>query len=302
DNPVNRAVATGILEKQGHTLLQAENGREAVALLKNENVDLILMDVQMPEMDGFEATRCIRDLDRRIGRHTPIIAMTAHAMTGDRERCLAAGMDDYISKPLRKEDLLKVLDMIPQSSPSIPSANSRSRMMTKDEDENENDAIALPGALLCTREELLGELEGDEDFLQKLIELFSANTPKILDSIRDAIARRDSERLAAAAHKLLSSLGAFGADKARNLALRLEEQARLGDFENADERFANLEREIDQIHDALENFLAPTSDQTGETGSAPKKSRLLVAKDDPGSREPVLQYDQSFSERHQDGD
>jgi two-component system sensor histidine kinase/response regulator len=308
DNPVNRAVATGILEKQGHTLLHAENGREAVALMKNENVDLILMDVQMPEMDGFEATRCIRDLDRQIGWHTPIIAMTAHAMTGDRERCLAAGMDDYISKPIRKEDLLKVLAMIPKSShssfssSSIPSANSSSRMTTKDEDKNENEAIASPGALVCSREELLDELEGDEGLLQELIELFSANTPKILDSIRDAIARRDSERLAAAAHKLLSSLGAFGADEARNLALRLEEQARLGDFENADERFANLEREIDQIHDALGNFLASTSDQMGETGSAPPKSRLLVGEDDPGSPEPVLQYDQSFSERHQDGD
>jgi len=109
DNVINRAVATSILEKHGHSLVHADNGREAVAAVARETFDLILMDVQMPEMDGLEATRRIRELEGATGRHTRIVAMTAHAMAGDRERCLAAGMDDYVSKPLRKGDLLRAL-------------------------------------------------------------------------------------------------------------------------------------------------------------------------------------------------
>jgi two-component system sensor histidine kinase/response regulator len=112
DNVVNRAVAAAILEKRGHSLGHAVNGCEAVEAAGREAFDLILMDVQMPEMDGFEATRRIREADRAIGRHTPIVAMTAHAMTGDRERCLAAGMDDYLSKPLKKPELFVLLEQI----------------------------------------------------------------------------------------------------------------------------------------------------------------------------------------------
>ena len=107
---INRALAAGILEKRGHSLVHAANGREAVEAAAREAFDLIFMDVQMPEMDGFEATRRIRESEQATGRHTPIAAMTAHAMAGDRERCLAAGMDDYISKPLDKAELLALLE------------------------------------------------------------------------------------------------------------------------------------------------------------------------------------------------
>jgi two-component system sensor histidine kinase/response regulator len=112
DNVINRALAAGILEKRGHSLVHAANGREAVEAAVREPFDLIFMDVQMPEMDGFEATRRIRESEQATGRHTPIAAMTAHAMAGDHERCLASGMDDYISKPLRKAELLALLERI----------------------------------------------------------------------------------------------------------------------------------------------------------------------------------------------
>ena len=112
DNVVNRALATALMAKRGHAVVHAVNGREAVRAAGEHNFDLIFMDVQMPEMDGFEATRCIRENETTIGHRTPIIAMTAHAMTGDRERCIAAGMDDYISKPLDKGDLLALLDRV----------------------------------------------------------------------------------------------------------------------------------------------------------------------------------------------
>jgi two-component system, sensor histidine kinase and response regulator len=110
DNVVNRAVASAILGQNGHTLVHAANGREAVEAAARETFDLICMDVQMPEMDGFEATRRIRAAERATGLHTPISAMTAHAMAGDSERCLSAGMDDYLSKPLKKSEVLALLE------------------------------------------------------------------------------------------------------------------------------------------------------------------------------------------------
>jgi CheY-like chemotaxis protein len=110
DNVINRTLATAILEKRGHSVVTAVNGREAVEAATREPFDLIFMDVQMPEMNGLEATRLIRKAEQTAGRHTPIAAMTAHAMAGDRERCLAAGMDDYISKPLKKAELLALLE------------------------------------------------------------------------------------------------------------------------------------------------------------------------------------------------
>jgi CheY-like chemotaxis protein len=99
-----------VLEKQGHHVTVAPNGHEALAALDRESFDAVLMDVQMPEMDGFETTAAIRARERDTGRHLPIIAMTAHAMQGDRERCLAAGMDSYISKPIKARELIELLE------------------------------------------------------------------------------------------------------------------------------------------------------------------------------------------------
>jgi CheY-like chemotaxis protein/anti-sigma regulatory factor (Ser/Thr protein kinase) len=116
DNVINRAVATALLQKRGHTLVQATNGREAVDAAAREPFDLIFMDVQLPEIDGFDATRSIRRMEQRTGRRTTIVAMTAHAMAGDRERCLASGMDGYLSKPLDRATLLQVLHRASRAS------------------------------------------------------------------------------------------------------------------------------------------------------------------------------------------
>ena len=112
DNAVNRALAARLLEKRGHTVVPVENGRKALEAVEKQSYDLILMDVQMPEMDGFEATAAIRARESGTGRRIPIVAMTAHALKGDRERCLAAGMDDYISKPIRAQELLDVIQVV----------------------------------------------------------------------------------------------------------------------------------------------------------------------------------------------
>jgi two-component system, sensor histidine kinase and response regulator len=109
DNAVNQKIACRFLEKEGHHVTLASDGRQALAAIERENFDVVLMDVQMPEMDGFEATAAIRALERDTGKHLPIIAMTAHAMAGDRERCLAAGMDNYIAKPINARALIEVL-------------------------------------------------------------------------------------------------------------------------------------------------------------------------------------------------
>jgi PAS domain S-box-containing protein len=116
DNPVNQKVAATMLKKQGHQVVITSNGREALEVIDKERIDLILMDVQMPEMDGFEATELIRDREKGNGGHIPIVAMTAHAMKGDRERCLAAGMDDYVSKPIRADDLFSVIENLAHRS------------------------------------------------------------------------------------------------------------------------------------------------------------------------------------------
>lgn len=116
DNAVNQKLATRLLEGQGHTVTLAANGREAIALLEQRDFDLVLMDVSMPEIAGFQATAAIRARENSAGAQTPIIAMTAHGMTGDRERCLAAGMDGYVSKPIRAQELLDSI----QSVLSVP--------------------------------------------------------------------------------------------------------------------------------------------------------------------------------------
>jgi HPt (histidine-containing phosphotransfer) domain-containing protein len=150
-------------------------------------------------------------------------------MAGDRERCLAAGMDDYVSKPLRKEDLLRALSGAGRQG---------------DEDKSEK-------MFLYSRAELLAQCEGDEALMRELVSIFQENTPQIVQSIGDAIEKRDAPALAVSAHKLLSSLGAFGAKEAGTLARRLERHGQENDFRGTKERFTELERETDKIYAAL---------------------------------------------------
>ena len=125
DNIVNQRVAVSILEKRGHVVQPVNNGKEALAALACEHFDLVLMDVQMPEMDGLEATAAIREMEQQSGRHIPIIAMTAHAMKGDRERCLDAGMDDYLAKPVDAKALMEVLQRWSPAASQRPTPSIR---------------------------------------------------------------------------------------------------------------------------------------------------------------------------------
>jgi signal transduction histidine kinase/DNA-binding response OmpR family regulator/HPt (histidine-containing phosphotransfer) domain-containing protein len=245
DNVVNRAVATGMLQKQGHEIVHAMNGREAVAALEGERFDLVFMDIQMPEMDGIEATARIRELEKSGTAKTPIVAMTAHAMAGDRERCLAAGMDDYISKPLRKEELLAVLERNQDKweAPTLPCAPRELRGLKA--------APAEAHSPIFDREELLDQLDGDEELLQNLINLFRENTPRLIERITAAVASGDCRALASSAHALLSSVGAIGAEDAMATTRNLERLGEREDLASAPGALAQLLEEIDQINIAL---------------------------------------------------
>jgi CheY-like chemotaxis protein len=164
DNAINRAVVAGILEKRGHSLVHAVDGREAVQAVAREAFDLIFMDVQMPEMGGFEATRCIREAELAMGRHTPIAAMTAHTMAGDRERCLTAGMDDYLSKPLDKAALFALLDRISSAPPdaAAPPVSPAAAQTAADE----SPARVLP---IFSPEKFLDRMDGCEALTQRVM-------------------------------------------------------------------------------------------------------------------------------------
>ncbi|MGV3531320.1 MAG: response regulator [Chthoniobacteraceae bacterium] len=231
DNAINCAVAMGILQKRGHSVVHAWNGCEAVASAAAETFDLILMDVQMPEMDGFEATLRIREAQCVSGRYTPIVAMTAHAIAGYRERCLAGGMDEYLTKPLNKAALLEILERAADGTlkKALPSGAVR----------------------LFTRAEMLEQLDGDETLLTRMIELYQEEVPPLLDGIRGAIEKGDARTLARSAHALRGALGPFGAVNTCQLTVELEDHARLEDFQSARGTLAFLDREMTEIDRVL---------------------------------------------------
>src|SRR5262249_32822393 len=207
DNPINQLVAKKTLEKLGHRVTVVGNGREAVRKVQAGKVALVVMDGQMREMDGLDATRAVRTWEKTTGGHIPIIAMTAHAMKGDRERCLAAGMDAYTSKPIRSRDLEQAIaEAVGHRKPGSRAAEDASRA---------GESVFDGGALL-------DGLDGNRDLLRDLVRLFRADYPLRLTEIREAIGRNDSHALEKAAHTLKGSIGNFGAKKAFATAKELE--------------------------------------------------------------------------------
>ncbi len=245
DNEINRAVATGILDKQGHSVTLATNGREAVDATERGQFDIVLMDVQMPEMDGFEATSRIREFEKSRTAKTPIVAMTAHAMAGDRERCLAGGMDDYIAKPLKKDNLLAILTRF-SSPPSLP--------LSDHGNSTKNDADVDSAAPIFTREVLLEKFEDDEELMQKLIVLLRRNMPRAVTQIAAAIDHRNAKALTSGAHALLSSLGVFGADEAIAVTKNLEARGERSEFESAPAVLAKLRLALETVDRAVATY------------------------------------------------
>ncbi|HEX5271022.1 MAG TPA: response regulator, partial [Gemmataceae bacterium] len=238
DNLVNQRLAVRLLEKAGHTSVIAGNGREALTALERGRFDLVLMDVEMPEMGGFEATGLIREGEGQSGRHIPIIAMMAHALKGDRERCLAAGMDGYVAKPIHAEDLRRVIDAL------IPPTTVEPAPTT------EGEALDPSAAL-----ESVG---GDRQLLAELAGVFTAQWPRWLADVRDAVARGDATRLRLTAHTIKGALGNFRARGAFDEAQRLENMGRDGDLAQAADACAALERHMDRLLADLTTLAADT--------------------------------------------
>jgi signal transduction histidine kinase/CheY-like chemotaxis protein/HPt (histidine-containing phosphotransfer) domain-containing protein len=248
DGVVNRAVAVGLLEKRGHHVTPVENGQRAVESLREKAFDLILMDVQMPVLDGFAATAAIRKLEAISGVHTPIIAMTAHAMKGDRERCLAAGMDDYVSKPFRPQELFAAVERVaPIAGEGGPSAGSRS---TSDDLQIAAQECGGSSAVF-NRDEALRNVGGDDAILAEMVELFATECPKQMAAIAAANEAGDRAALSRAAHTLKGSVSLFGAEQAKAAAQRLELIGRDGRWDEYPQAWADLERHIDQLLHAL---------------------------------------------------
>jgi len=248
DNPVNQRLALKLLEKRGHTVSVANNGREALELLERarwEGFDVVLMDVQMPEMDGLEATASIRARERATGRHLPIIAMTAHAMKGDKERCLEAGMDGYVSKPVRAKDLFDEIKK------HVPSAEAPATETSAKPPSPEATPPVREFADALDRAALLERLEGDAELLAEIVGVFLEDCPRLVASIREAVARGDARLLERAAHTLKGSVGNFGVSAAAAAALRLEQMGRQGELAQAGEACAALDREIERLKPIL---------------------------------------------------
>lgn len=219
DNAVNQKLAQVLLKKLRHRAVIAANGRAAISALKKQAFDLVLMDIQMPVMGGLEAASAIRAEEMRIGGHIPIIAMTAHAMSGDRDRAIQAGMDDYISKPIRFEDLRRAIQRHAPAGLDVAA--------------------------------LLEGVSGDRKLLRELIELFLADAPRLLARVKRAIVRGDADRLKQAAHALKGSIGNFGSASAFEAARRLETFGREKDLTAARSAIDAFELEVKKLRQAL---------------------------------------------------
>jgi CheY-like chemotaxis protein len=230
DNPINQQLAIRLLQKEGHSVALAQDGAEAVRLHAAGDFDLILMDVQMPRMDGFEATRKIRDNERGHSQHIRIIAMTAHAVKGDRERCLAAGMDSYISKPVRKSELVSELLQSGQDLDPKP-----------------------PGTPIevLDKRSALEFIGGDQQLLSQLCETFLEQSPKLLNSVRQAVQDRRPQEVSMLAHTIKGSVSIFAARKATDAASRLEQIGKSNDLSQADEAVESLTQELARLQPEL---------------------------------------------------
>jgi two-component system, sensor histidine kinase and response regulator len=238
DNPVNQKLALGILTKRGHNVRVAANGRLAVEAWEDEPFDIILMDVQMPEMGGLDATAAIRERERTRGGHVPIVAITARAMLGDRERCLLSGMDAYTTKPIKTKELLEIIARLTSPAEAIESTLSEGNGSTgtTNEDQPQLDRAAL-----------LEHFDGDVDLLHEIADTFLTHSPALMLAVCDAAAARDAVRLQHAAHSLKGTVANFGAHAAVAAALRLERMGAEHSLDDVDAACADLQTKVDML-------------------------------------------------------
>lgn len=232
DLPFNQKFILRLLDRWGHDTTLVENGREAVEACINDNFDLVLMDVQMPEMDGLEATRKIREHEKTAQTHTPIIAMTAHAMKGDRQKCIDSGMDDYVSKPISSDILLRAMLSL------VSNGHAKAMELGKERQASEDKPI-------LDKDTLLKAFNNDSELAKDLIEIFIADYPDLMEKLRSAIKDGDAVEMRRHAHSIKGMLKNFQADTAAEIALKIE-----GFSDN--EQFSKGEHWCDALSEHLE--------------------------------------------------
>ncbi len=245
DTPINQQVVTHMLERRGHQVVVVNNGQEAVDAVARERFDLVLMDLQMPLMGGEEATSLIRRREEADGAHTPIIALTAHAMTGDRERCLESGMDGYISKPFQMAELLEAIATHCEPEGAAPEAATA-----------EFSSIDLAEeADVFDKERVLEYFGSNISLLREVVEIFAQESPEMLTDLAAGVGADDAEQVARAAHKLHGSLVYFYPRRAAGLARSMEDSAQVGDLDDADVRLKELRLEVALLLQSLRRFV-----------------------------------------------
>jgi two-component system sensor histidine kinase/response regulator len=245
DNVVNQKLAVRLLEKWHYSVSVASNGREALEALQREAFDLVLMDVQMAEMDGFEATIAIRELEKTTGGHIPIVAMTAHAMKGDRERCLELGMDGYVAKPIQPHELLKAIQTAAHPRISAEAKPLAAAIETPKPSGGEFD-----------RQRVFERCDGDESLVRDIAQAFLTTSAGLLTDLNSAIDRHDGAALYRAAHTIKGCVGYFGAAKASHLAEELEVIGRENRWDDISNRRAALQSALQELTPAVAGLLS----------------------------------------------
>ncbi|MBM7865436.1 response regulator [Heliobacterium gestii] len=238
DNPVNQKLVLLQLKKLGLHAHAVMNGREAVEAARNVHYSLILMDCQMPIMDGYEATQTIRSLESQSGRRTPIIAMTAYAMQGDKEHCLQMGMDDYLSKPFVIQALRRVLERWLPDRPCDSAAI---------------DTGAIDAGVLDSLREL--QEEGEPDIVAEVVEIFLRDTPPKIAALREAVQLQDARLLTNLTHSLKSSSAGIGANALSACSKELEAMGRQGCLDAAPAKVEQVSREFERAQKALQQLV-----------------------------------------------
>jgi len=239
DSLVNQKLAVALLEGQGHKVQVVNNGQEAISALQMEKFDMVLMDVQMPEMDGLEATRKIRSSEQHTGVHIPIVAMTAHALIGDRERCLETGMDAYVAKPIRADELFDTIEALfaaPGTAPASPAPL-----------QPEHAVEYWPEAMRAVR--------GDRRLLGIIVEAATKEIPRLMTAIREAVAGENAAELQLATHTLKGAIRYFASGPGFEQVRRLEKMGQDKNLEGAQESLAALEEEVRVLTPALAEYL-----------------------------------------------
>ncbi len=257
DNPVNQLFATRLIERQGHIVRVVSNGQLALNAIRHEKFDVVLMDIGMPLMDGFEAVSELRQLEKQTGCHLPVIAMTANAMPVDRGKCLAVGMDDFVSKPVQAADLAAAMTRVFQATPQAQA--DIETPFGVDTETNETPACDLAAALQKNG--------GDKIFLKELVQLFLDTIPAQLQSLQTAMQGRDRKLIGDVAHSVKGSVRHFLAAPAYDSAQQLEMISRSGDMAVIEQTYEQLRSEVQRLRTRLLGMLFSLREASPDSGA-----------------------------------